>query len=251
MRPGRHRHGRFDILGGLNAAGTAARYRGTRIGAIGRILGRGVHHPKNGGWSEEACSALIKRYVVEGIAGGIQPKEGPRTLRDLADAGIVHQDLPGLLSRATGDAQWPEDRPLYTHQVEALRAYRDGKSLVISSGTGSGKTESFLFPAIDSVLRDEDLARPGVRVLIVYPLNALVNNQMDRLRAILGHHQTIRFALYTRRLAHTQREAERKLERSGRSRHRAEVISREGLRASPPHILITNFSMLEYALVRP
>ena len=194
---------------------------------------------------------LLAPTVVEATFPYEEPTTAPRTLRDLADAGIVHEDLPRLLALATGDAQWPETRPLYTHQVAALRAYRDGKSIVVTSGTGSGKTEAFLFPAIDSVLRDNDLARPGVRVLIIYPLNALVNNQMDRLRAILGHHPSIRFALYTRRLAHSQRVAERKLARSGRPRYSAEVISREVLRAAPPHILVTNFSMLEYALVRP
>jgi ATP-dependent helicase YprA (DUF1998 family) len=194
---------------------------------------------------------LLAPTVVEATFPYEEPKDAPRTLRELTDAGLLHADLPRLLALAEGDAGWPEDRPLYTHQVKAVRSYREGKSLVVSSGTGSGKTEAFLFPAIDTVLRDKDLSRPGVRVLVVYPLNALVNNQMDRLRAILGHHPTIRFALYTRRLAQTQREAERKLARAGRPRYPAEVISREALRAAPPHILITNFSMLEYALVRP
>lgn len=194
---------------------------------------------------------LLAPPVVEATFPYEEAAEAPRNLRELADAGVVHEDLPGLLAGADGDANWPETRPLYAHQIEALRAYRQGKSMVVSSGTGSGKTEAFLFPALDSVLRDPDLSRPGVRILIVYPLNALVNNQMDRLRAILGHHPTIRFALYTRRLEHVQSQAERKLRNAGRPRYPAEIISREVLRATPPHILVTNFSMLEYSLVRP
>jgi hypothetical protein len=194
---------------------------------------------------------LLAPTVVEATFPHEEATDAPRNLRELAAAGLVHTELPELLANATGDAQWPEDRPLYKHQVESVREYRNGKSLVVSSGTGSGKTEAFLFPGIDTVLRDTDLARPGIRVLIIYPLNALVNNQMERLRAILGHHPTIRFALYTRRLAHTQKEGERKLRNAGQPLYPAEVISREALRAAPPHILVTNFSMLEYALVRP
>ena len=194
---------------------------------------------------------LLAPRVVEPTFPYEEPSEAPRTLAELVDAGLVHRDLPGLLENAEGEARWPAKRPLYTHQIEAIKRYREGKSIVVASGTGSGKTECFLLPTIDNVLRDPDLAKPGVRVLLVYPLNALVNNQMDRLRAILGHHPTIRFALYTRRLAETEKIAQRKLRNSGRKHYPAEVISREVLRANPPHIVVTNFSMLEYALVRP
>jgi hypothetical protein len=194
---------------------------------------------------------LVAPSVVEATFPYEEPAQAPRTTAELAAAGLIHPDLVPILANASGEACWPANRALYKHQVEAVRAYQAGKSVVVASGTGSGKTECFLFPAIDKVLRDGDLDTPGVRVLIVYPLNALVNNQMDRLRALLGHHPKIRFALYTRRLEHTERTAVRKLERSGQVRLPAEIISRERLRESPPHILITNFSMLEYALVRP
>ncbi len=194
---------------------------------------------------------LVAPPVVEATFPFESPASGPRTTRGLADAGLIHPALPGLLSRARGEARWSEDRPLYTHQVEAIERYREGKSIIVASGTGSGKTECFLFPALDTLLRDPDLKKPGVRVLIVYPLNALVNNQMERLRAILGEHPSIRFALYTSRLPERTRTAERKLQKKGIPRPRAELISREELRHSPPHILVTNFSMLEYALVRP
>lgn len=196
---------------------------------------------------------LLAPCVVEATFPYEEPSEGPRTTQDLADNGLLHPELVSVLAAARGEAAWPATRPLYRHQVEAIRAYREGRSTVIASGTGSGKTECFLLPAIDSVLRetDRELARPGVRVLIVYPLNALVNNQMDRLRALVGHHSKIRFALYTRRLVENERDAHRNFKRSGAERFPAELVSREELRKNPPHILVTNFSMLEYALVRP
>ena len=194
---------------------------------------------------------LVAPPVVEATFPFELPSIGPKTTGELANAGLLHRDLPALLQAARGEAQWPANRPLYAHQVKAIESYRKGKSLVVASGTGSGKTECFLFPALDKLLRDPDLKRPGVRVLILYPLNALVNNQMDRLRAILGDHPTIRFSLYTRRLPETTQVAERKLRNLGLPMPRAELISREQLRQEPPHILVTNYSMLEYALVRP
>jgi DEAD/DEAH box helicase domain-containing protein len=196
---------------------------------------------------------LLAPCVAEATFPYEEPSEGPRTTQDLADKGLLHPQLVSILAAARGEAAWPANRPLYRHQVDAIRAYREGCSTVVASGTGSGKTECFLLPAIDSVLRetDEELERPGVRVLIVYPLNALVNNQMDRLRALIGHHPQIRFALYTRRLVENEKSAARSFKSSGAERFPAEVVSREELRKNPPHILVTNFSMLEYALVRP
>jgi hypothetical protein len=194
---------------------------------------------------------MVAPSVIEATFPFELPSVGPKTTGELARAGVLHPNLPPLLEAARGEAQWPTNRPLYKHQVEAIEHYHEGKSLVVASGTGSGKTECFLFPALDKLLRDPDLKRPGVRVLMLYPLNALVNNQMDRLRAILGDHPTIRFSLYTSRLPEKKTQAERKLRRLGLPIPRAELISREQLREAPPHILVTNYSMLEYALARP
>lgn len=193
---------------------------------------------------------LVAPPVVEATFPYEEPTKAPRTVQDLGERGVLHADLWSILDTVRGEAQWPRERSLYKHQVDAFDAYHAGKSLVVSSGTGSGKTECFLFPAIDTVLRDEALSTAGVRVLVVYPLNALVNNQMERLRALLGHHPHIRFGLYTSRLPERRRDAERRAKQSGRALFPAEVHSREELRAAPPHILITNYSMLEYALVR-
>lgn len=82
--------------------------------------------------------------------------------------------------------------PPYTHQAEALEwAARDGLSLAVTTGTGSGKTESFLLPmlaklATEAAHRPASFAAPAVRALILYPMNALVNDQLGRLRRLLG-----------------------------------------------------------------
>src|SRR5262249_53585283 len=74
-------------------------------------------------------------------------------------------------------------RRLHTHQAEALR--RSGENYLVATGTGSGKTEAFLFPLIDDLLNESDLSKPGVRAILVYPLNALANDQMHRIARLL------------------------------------------------------------------
>ena len=97
------------------------------------------------------------------------------------------------LTRQQGQGGRPILYPgLYAHQAEALRStLRDGKDIIVATGTGSGKTECFLLPML-GMLHEEARGRPerfqqrGVRCLILYPMNALVNDQMARLRLLLG-----------------------------------------------------------------
>ena len=93
--------------------------------------------------------------------------------------------LRGLLEERLLHSQWHTlaegilDRPLHRHQERSLRfALKDQANFVVATGTGSGKTECFLCPAIERLLRDPERAAPGVRVLLIYPLNALANDQL-------------------------------------------------------------------------
>jgi ATP-dependent helicase YprA (DUF1998 family) len=148
------------------------------------------------------------------------------------------------------DYRFPRDQYPYRHQVEAWRilTQREPQSVVIASGTGSGKTECFMVPILDRLarLREEKQGRlVGVRALFLYPLNALINSQRERLRAWThAFGGDIRFCLYNGNTperpdpAWVQRE------------NPTEVRDRETLRSSPPPILVTNATMLEYMLVR-
>src|SRR5699024_3110405 len=95
---------------------------------------------------------------------------------------------------------FPLDRPLHRHQEEAIRkAVSHRRNLIVSTGTGSGKTESFLLPIVDHLLRERDagtLARPGVRALLLYPMNALANDQTKRLRRLLAAVPELTFGRY-------------------------------------------------------
>ncbi len=148
------------------------------------------------------------------------------------------------------------DRPLYWHQEQAIRKAREGRNLVITTGTGSGKTESFLIPILDSLAREAaagTLEQPGVRALLLYPMNALANDQMDRLRGYLKKFPQITFGRYVGETKDTYNKALDfyKQINQGNEPQPNELISREQMQARPPHILLTNYAMLEYLLLRP
>lgn len=142
-----------------------------------------------------------------------------------------------------------EQRP-YLHQLEAWRilAQDTPQSLVVASGTGSGKTECFMVPILDRLVRRQEELQgqlTGVRALFLYPLNALINSQRERLRAWThAFGGDIRFCLYNGNTP--ERPEPARVQRE----HPSEVRDRETLRASPPPILVTNATMLEYMLVR-
>jgi len=153
-------------------------------------------------------------------------------------------------------AKLKPERTLYKHQEQALRKANKGKNLIVTTGTGSGKTESFLIPVINKLLKEEENGTldAGVRTLVVYPMNALVNDQIRRLREIFESYpeSEITFGRYT---GETEGKYNKALEiyrsREGREPLKNELISREQMRETPPNILITNYAMLEYLLLRP
>lgn len=202
----------------------------------------------------------------------------------------------------------------YEHQIKALEAFWSGQDVLVSTGTGSGKTECFMWPMI-SKLSEEAARNPrswkqrGVRSLVMYPMNALVADQLSRLRKILGgpdsefsttwNAGTMRgrrpqFGMYTGRtpypgpkqsnkkdlkyaetvmrdLVEISDDEKRKLIDCGRmpskenleafareienhqvgwSSRDAELLTRFEMRAHTPDILVTNYSMLQYMLIR-
>jgi len=98
-------------------------------------------------------------------------------LSDLVEQGVLHPHLPNL-------APHPH---LYGHQETAIRAIAGGRTTLVSTGTGSGKTECFLYPIISRCLTLRDEGAPaGIVAVIVYPMNALAEDQLGRLRELLA-----------------------------------------------------------------
>lgn len=156
----------------------------------------------------------------------------------------------------------PLNRPLYTHQVQAIQRIGAGYNTVITTGTGSGKTECFMIPVLNELLKEEQIgtiSNEGIRTILIYPMNALANDQMKRLREILMFYPSITFGIYTGDTKHTTKDAEKIYKEMHRYEKHDELakplpnerISREEIKKSPPHILCTNYAMLEHLLLRP
>lgn len=183
---------------------------------------------------------------------------GPGMRRMIAEPGLgLHKALAGV---------FPYDT-LHKHQELALRSITAGKHTVVATGTGSGKTEAFLMPIIDHALklRDEG-AEPGITGVIVYPMNALADDQLRRLRPLLAG-TGVTFGRYTGstpespndasdRLAHSRGYSEAELELLAQGRDSEvphpfeECLSRTEIRRRRPRILLTNYQQLEYLLLR-
>ncbi len=188
-----------------------------------------------------------------------------KKISELVEEGVLS---PGLLA-----IERFKSMTLHRHQEEALRKSLSGDNLVISTGTGSGKTECFLIPILNDLMRELEEAKrnhavlaPGVRALIIYPMNALANDQMDRLRKLLISTPEITFGSYTGQTKYFERSkngqegaydqyirlhGKREDDERLRTPLPNEILSRERMKREPPHILITNYAMLEYLLLRP
>jgi len=124
----------------------------------------------------------------------------------------------------------------YLHQSDAIDELLkpDARPVVVTTGTGSGKTEAFLLPVIQNAWEDATkFKKSGLTAILVYPMNALANDQEQRIWDYLeeaGFAGAINVAKYDRGTSQAEREK---------------------LRKNPPHILLTNYMMLEYLLVRP
>ncbi len=181
------------------------------------------------------------------------PYEKGKTLFDLAQEGIVSNEILKL-------SAFKPNRSLYRHQEEAIRQAVNGENLIVTTGTGSGKTESFLIPVINQLLKEKEAGTlgPGVRTLIIYPMNALVNDQVRRIRTILKDmdgESAITFGRFTGETPEKYVDAKKKYEEVEDTQNfplkENELICREQMRINPPNILITNYAMLEYMLLRP
>ncbi|MET8780101.1 DEAD/DEAH box helicase [Nocardia sp. NPDC004654] len=171
------------------------------------------------------------------------------SLRELIREGVLHPDFVEF------GTTMQLDRPLYRHQETALRKIVAGRNLVVSTGTGSGKTESFLLPILNELIAEKAAGTlgPGVRALLLYPMNALANDQLKRLRELLADTPDITFGRYTGETRQRRADADSSFRgmHPGVERLPNELLSREEMWAAPPHILLTNYAMLEYLLLRP
>lgn len=156
---------------------------------------------------------------------------GP-TVADLAQSNELHPLCASIFQTKDDVTGNLSPVRLHTHQFQALSAGKSGASYVVTTGTGSGKSLCFFIPIIDAVLRERAAdPSPRTRAIIVYPMNALANSQMEELEKFLQNvsPRPLTFARYT---------------------GQEDSALREGIANSPPDILLTNFVMLEYLMTR-
>lgn len=192
-------------------------------------------------------------YLAKGpFLEAAPPYRKDKTVADLVDEGLL---CKGMMSLGGGEARnFDPYRPLYVHQVKAIEKSVAGRNYAVVTGTGSGKTECFLLPILNDILTgfEKSGRSAGVRAMILYPMNALANDQLKRLRQLLKG-TDITFGRYTGDTEEKESVALRKWkdENPDQTRLPNEIISREKIRENPPNILLTNYSMLEYLLLRP
>lgn len=192
--------------------------------------------------------ALLADPVLEAAFGW---RLADLDMRELASAGILSAELVAAMDRPPRELRehaFPQSRAPFLHQETCWKLLLDDvpRSVLVTSGTGSGKTECFLVPILEDLARERATTGQldGVRALFLYPLNALINSQRDRLRAwCAGFNTDIRFCLYNGETRHV-------VPANEQSRAGAEQLSRKALRESPAPLVVTNSTMLEYMLVR-
>jgi len=155
------------------------------------------------------------------------------TIDDLVADGTLHPECAKIFRiDKTATDHTGKQLLLHTHQTEAIRKAKEGKSYVLTSGTGSGKSLTYIVPIVDHVLRNG--SGKGIQAIVVYPMNALANSQNEELgkfilRGYSEGKQPVRFARYT-----------------GQEREE----DKEAIRSNPPDLLLTNYMMLELLLTR-
>jgi len=155
------------------------------------------------------------------------------TVQQLSESGDLHGACSEIFQTGKTEGN-PQALTLYTHQLEALAKAHQRQSYVVTTGTGSGKSLAFFIPIIDRIVKAKQLhPAPRTRAIVIYPMNALANSQMEELEKFLHgfepDHRPFTVARYTGQ----EREEERQ--------HIAD---------NPPDILLTNFMMLELILTR-
>lgn len=185
----------------------------------------------------------IKSKVESSIEGGalwpepllqLNPSFEPGVSLDtLISEGILHSDCKAVFQINKDKAgQQPFPIQLHKHQEDAVRTAHKGRNYVLTTGTGSGKSLSYIIPIVNHVLKHG--GKKGIKAIIIYPMNALANSQFEELKKFLSAgfpdgKGPVTFERYTGQ---------------EKEETRARIL------ANPPDILLTNYVMLELILTR-
>lgn len=264
----------------------------------------------------DACERILKKPGTLFVEPYIESSPAYETI----EHGIENSRLPAEIKRffeRLMEAGLGVYRAPFRHQLEALEYAWQGMDLFVSTGTGSGKTECFMWPLAAKLVSEASACassweKRGIRAIVMYPMNALVSDQVGRLRRLIGdpsgefihifresagrHARRPQFGMYTGRTPYPGKDPNPQQDRQlAKSLHRilaqgtdtpyyqqllkngkvpakqdfpafikkislsdhspgtedAELVTRFEMQEMCPDILITNYSMLEYILLRP
>jgi Lhr-like helicase len=186
------------------------------------------------------------------VQGAFPSKLSADSLESLTADGLFPADLCEYLDGLRDSSRFPKDRKLFSHQAKIFRpdpipTKEDRPSFVITAGTGAGKTEAFLLPILAGLWNEPRASNEsGMRCLILYPMNALVTDQVTRLYGLLKDQERLHLFHFTGETPEKDRQA-----KEAEKWKSCRPWSRESARRNIPDIVITNYSMLEYMLCRP
>ena len=193
----------------------------------------------------DISDARLKAEVEKSLTGGmlwpspliqLNPAFEPGgMIDDLVAEGVLHRTCSDVF-RAGKEKNDPfpgHPMRLHLHQDQAVRMARSGANYVLTTGTGSGKSLSYILPIVDHVLRNG--SGRGVQAIVVYPMNALANSQLGEV------------AKFLERAPFTEDRPPVRVRRYTGQEKREE---REEIRDNPPDVILTNYVMLELILTR-
>ena len=156
-------------------------------------------------------------------------------ISDLVKEKILHNECVSIFRWGKDNEEAGFELNLHLHQREAIKLAAKGESYVITSGTGSGKSLGYIIPIVNKVLKERESGdiEKRIRAIVVYPMNALCNSQLEELHKYLSlgypDGPRVTYARYTGQESSKEREK---------------------IKNEPPDILLTNYVMLEYILTR-
>lgn len=184
----------------------------------------------------------IKKYVTKQYDSGyywpppliqLNPSfVAGKNIEQLVSSGTLHPECQNIFRFGRTGSSVGLPAQLYKHQADAIEIAQKSESYVLTTGTGSGKSLAYMIPIIDSILKTKKNSSPSIKAIIIYPMNALVNSQVEELGKFLGHygeHKPVTFECYTGQENQDKRNA---------------------IAANPPDIILTNFMMLELLMTR-
>ncbi|MDI9526084.1 MAG: DEAD/DEAH box helicase [Pseudomonadota bacterium] len=155
------------------------------------------------------------------------------TVQSLVSQGLLHKECADIFMAGKVEGN-PSPLQLYVHQIEAIAKAQEKKSYVVTTGTGSGKSLAFFIPIVNDVIKAKQSdPTPRTSAIVIYPMNALANSQLEELNKFLHGYQEGKKPFTVARYTGQEKK-----------------IFREAIAQNPPDILLTNFMMLELILTR-